>query len=174
MDFLTDPIFKRGTERWIIAIGAIFICYFGYKLAKLRLPKEKIAFLAKHRKTEFFFSGNRPGTFFMLLGAIILGVLIIQGGALRQKDRANERVRGMLAPIVLDQPKAKKRPKKKTSVPWPGIKDRTGLIHKESSKSKESTKEKLIGQEEKKTDKDTAIKFRGGMKTLELKTPESE
>jgi hypothetical protein len=64
------PIAIRGVERCIIAIGAIFTIYLGYKLFVRGIGTGKLA--AKMKFIDIVLSGSGPGLFFMAFGAIIL------------------------------------------------------------------------------------------------------
>lgn len=66
------PIALRGAERCIIAIGAIFLVYLGYKLFVIGKDRGRGELRAKAKFVEFGLCGSGPGLFFMALGAFVL------------------------------------------------------------------------------------------------------
>lgn len=69
----------RGIERLLIAFGAVFLCYLGYKLFMNGLDKGTGKLQFKSKFMEVVFSGTGPGLFFMAFGAIIMLTLILNG-----------------------------------------------------------------------------------------------
>ncbi len=81
MNIFSNPIFLRGIERIIIAIGGIIISYLGYRLFTLGITSGSSKVSAKSKLFHIIFSGSAPGLFFMFAGGIILILSIYTGGA---------------------------------------------------------------------------------------------
>ena len=76
-----DPILLKGMERIIIAAGAIFFAYLGYRLYRVGVEKRIGQLNGEPNFAEFVLSGAGPGLFFMLFGAILLTVVLFTGKA---------------------------------------------------------------------------------------------
>lgn len=76
-----DLILVRGLERLVIAAGAIFFGYLGYKLYALGIDKGKSQLSTQGPFLAFAMSGTGPGLVFMTFGAFVLSLGLVNGGS---------------------------------------------------------------------------------------------
>ncbi len=76
-ELLKDPVFFRGIERWLIALGGIMLCVLGYKLFIHGLKKGRGKLITESKLLKVTLSGSGPGLFFMAFGSIILITAIL-------------------------------------------------------------------------------------------------
>ncbi len=71
-ELLTDWVFFRGIERWLIVTGALVFAYLGYKLFLYGVDQGQGKLETENPFFKITFSGSGPGLFFMAFGALIL------------------------------------------------------------------------------------------------------
>lgn len=77
----TDSITWRGMERLLVVLGAIVFAFLGYKLYTLGIAEGSSKVDVSSRWIAFAVSGTGPGLVLMALGAMILVLAMLTGGA---------------------------------------------------------------------------------------------
>ena len=83
-----DAYDYRGIERLVVAGGAIFLIYLGYRLYVKGLSSGAVKGSADTTFMKFAVSGTGPGILFMCFGALVLALGLLTGGGETTKDLA--------------------------------------------------------------------------------------
>ena len=89
-----DPILFRGIERLTIVAGAVFIAFLGFRLFIHGKERGRGELKVESDILKLVVSGQGPGLFFMVFGALILIFAVANGGA------SNKEVEKMVSEAV--------------------------------------------------------------------------